>query len=554
MQKITNKRLFHSRPKYIVVELFLLLAVGILAFYYYDFHSKDPEQKLIDQLNGKWFPEPWASATTRNYHDRKILSAVQGLRRLPAPSPKVVPALIAALHKYHNVDSGDGIIPIRSEIAAVLGDLGDDSAIDPLISVLASDDVAPLSSAAVPVDYPRLQRSSHASVMEALAKFGRRAQKAVPYILPALQYTGYHLEYVPCNAAEALAQINAREAIPAMTAALKNYKCEVCIAKALLQFDSLPAITVAALRKVLQRRDLQNTWSQQVIEDGLLKQGSSDQTTSAVSGNTRRMATPTTLRSVFFPPGESPPENKAKGNKKNAGGSVPPIPGMEFVSIPAGEFQMGSEGPRANAKPIHPVRIRRGFELGTTEVTQGQWERVMGYNPSYSADCGKDCPVEMVGLDEVEEFIRRLNGRNDGYRYSLPTEAEWEYACRAGTTGDFPGDPVSMIRPGKHFPSARQTYPVGITKPNAWGLYDMHGNVWEWCRDWKGAYPSESVTDPAGPSTGTERIVRGGWWGHVPEPSYVRYSIRPGHRQSYLGLRLRRTRLDQVPMPSGTNE
>jgi len=143
-------------------------------------------------------------------------------------------------------------------------------------------------------------------------------------------------------------------------------------------------------------------------------------------------------------------------------------------------------------------------------VTQAQWQAVMGSNPSSFKDCGGNCPVEQVSWDDTQKFIQRLNGMNDGYTYRLPTEAEWEYACRAGTTGDYAGDLKTMAWYGGKFGS--KPHPVGTKLANAFGLFDMHGNVWEWCQDWYSPnyYANSPSANPAGPSSGQRRVIRGG--------------------------------------------
>jgi formylglycine-generating enzyme required for sulfatase activity len=187
--------------------------------------------------------------------------------------------------------------------------------------------------------------------------------------------------------------------------------------------------------------------------------------------------------------------------------------GMEFVYIEPGEFMMGSpedEPGRSKNETQHRVTLTKGFYMQTTQVTQGQWKAVMGNNPSRFKDGGDNCPLEKVSWDDTQAFIKKVNQLEKTDRYRLPTEAEWEYACRAGTTkffffgnclstdqanynGNYPleGCPKGEYR--------EKTVPVASFDPNAWGLYDMHGNVYEWCQDWYGDYPTETVTDPAGP-------------------------------------------------------
>jgi formylglycine-generating enzyme required for sulfatase activity len=187
---------------------------------------------------------------------------------------------------------------------------------------------------------------------------------------------------------------------------------------------------------------------------------------------------------------------------------------MEFVKIQPGEFMMGCSNGDSDCsdseKPAHRVRITKGFEMGKYEVTQAQWEAAMGSNPSLIK--GVDRPVETVSWNDVQEFLGRMNARRDGYRYRLPTEAEWEYAARAGTNGAFAGSLDAMAWYKSN--SVTQTHSVGQKQANAWGLYDMHGNVAEWVQDWYDAtyYAGSPQADPAGPTAGQYRAVRGGSW------------------------------------------
>ena len=197
--------------------------------------------------------------------------------------------------------------------------------------------------------------------------------------------------------------------------------------------------------------------------------------------------------------------------------------GMNFVLIPAGIFMMGSplnEKGRNSDEIQHEVTITRSFYLQTTEVTQGQWQAVMGYNPSQFSSCGEMCPVEKVSWHDVQRFIKRLNEKEGQNRYRLPTEAEWEYAARAGSTTPFPNGQITVTGCGFDANmnqlgwycgnSGFKSHPVAQKQPNRWGLFDMHGNVWEWCQDWYGDYPNEHVTDPGGPKNGWLRVNRGG--------------------------------------------
>jgi len=194
------------------------------------------------------------------------------------------------------------------------------------------------------------------------------------------------------------------------------------------------------------------------------------------------------------------------------------------------------------------VTLSRGFWLGSHPVTQSQWQAVMDGNPSSFR--GPDRPVEQVSWEECQEFCRRLGAR-DAQHYRLPTEAEWEYACRAGTTTAFAfGETLSSdqanfdanfsyegSRTGLY---REQTTPVDFFPANRWGLSDMHGNVWEWCSDWYGEYPAGPVRDPHGPETGHVMVVRGGSWSCPPRycRSAFRFWFAPGYKSRYLGFRV----------------
>jgi formylglycine-generating enzyme required for sulfatase activity len=212
---------------------------------------------------------------------------------------------------------------------------------------------------------------------------------------------------------------------------------------------------------------------------------------------------------------------------------------MKFAYIPAGEFYMGSETGDEDESKIRRVKITRGFWMGIYEVTQAQWEAVMKKRPSNFSECGGNCPVERVSWQDVQKFIEKLNESSpDGYRYRLPTEAEWEYAARAGTSGDFAGEIDAMAWHQGN--SGNKTHPVGQKSPNGWGLYDMHGNVWEWVQDLYGDYEGETVTDPTGVVSSPSRVVRGGGWSN-PE-SFQRSANRSNssatNKFGYLGFRL----------------
>jgi formylglycine-generating enzyme required for sulfatase activity len=192
---------------------------------------------------------------------------------------------------------------------------------------------------------------------------------------------------------------------------------------------------------------------------------------------------------------------------------------MEFVKVPAGEFKIvspsGQEETYDNECPAHKVTIKEPFYLGKFEVTQKQWREVLGNNPSYFKE--DDLPVEQVTWDDVQKFIKKLNEMEGTDKYRLPSEAEWEYACRAGTTTMYCfGDDESKLGDYARYDknSGNKTHPVGQKKPNSWGLYDVYGNVREWCQDrqhdnYNGA-PSDGSARESGSSS--FRVLRGGSW------------------------------------------
>jgi len=229
--------------------------------------------------------------------------------------------------------------------------------------------------------------------------------------------------------------------------------------------------------------------------------------------------------------------------------------GMEFVLIPPGTFTMGSSTNELQSlgnELEHQVILTRAFYIQTTEVTQKQWLDVMGNRPSQDMGCGDQCPVENISWNDAFDFIQRLNQMEKTEKYRLPTEAEWEYACRAGTTtpfafgkclstenanydGRYPLqrdmmamandlDPKYVYRCAKG-KNRNKSIPVASLAPNAWGLYDMHGNVAEYCQDFYALYPAEAQTDPKSPMAGEGRVLRGGSWA-----SDARYSRSASRR------------------------
>ncbi len=221
--------------------------------------------------------------------------------------------------------------------------------------------------------------------------------------------------------------------------------------------------------------------------------------------------------------------------------------GMEFVLIPAGSFMMGAdknfEDCGEDETPRHRITISKPFYLGKYEVTQEQWVTVMGSNPSNFK--GRSRPVEQVSWEDIQDFIRALNRKEGKEMYRLPTEAEWEYACRAGTTTAYSfGDDKGGLGQYAWYEdnSGKETHPVGQLKPNPWGLFDMHGNVYEWCQDWHDYkyYANSPSADPKGSSSGSDRVLRGGGWRDAAGGcrSAGRGDLSPGSRYAILGFRL----------------
>jgi formylglycine-generating enzyme required for sulfatase activity len=216
--------------------------------------------------------------------------------------------------------------------------------------------------------------------------------------------------------------------------------------------------------------------------------------------------------------------------------------GMRFVWIPPGRFRMGSppeEAGRRNTEALHPVTLTSGYYLGVTPVTQAQWQSIMGaYEGRFR---GNDHPAEACSWDRANELCARLQ-RTDGRPYRLPTEAEWEYACRAGTSTPYHSgtEEQSLAAAGWYSGNSRgATQPVGQLLPNAWGVFDMHGNVWEWCWDWYVEHP-EGGAGPRGPARGEARVLRGGSWKDPPRHcrSARRLSYAPDYQDDTIGCRV----------------
>jgi formylglycine-generating enzyme required for sulfatase activity len=216
---------------------------------------------------------------------------------------------------------------------------------------------------------------------------------------------------------------------------------------------------------------------------------------------------------------------------------------MQLKRIEPGTFLMGSDKGERDERPVHKVNITKPFYLGVHEVTQAQYEKVMGANSSSFKDPNR--PVESVSWEDANAFCRKLSEMEKA-EYRLPTEAEWEYACRAGSQTVFHwGDQFDGNYFWCAYRSGNTSHPVGTVKPNPWGLYDMSGNVWEWCEDWyaESGYAPGETTDPAGPPSGARRVVRGGSWCGTPEDcrSSNRMGFAPDGRMFSLGFRVCKT-------------
>jgi len=213
-----------------------------------------------------------------------------------------------------------------------------------------------------------------------------------------------------------------------------------------------------------------------------------------------------------------------------------------MIVLPAGSFVMGS-GEIDNEKPAHQISINKSFALGKFEVTQGQWKAVMGNNPSHFKKCGDFCPVEKVSWDDAKTFIQKLNAKT-GKQYRLPSEAEWEYACRAGGMQEFCGnDNVDNV--AWYFGNREHsfTHPVSTKQSNAWGLYDMSGNVGEWVEDtYHDNYSGAPTDGSAWAGDGSKHVFRGGEWNGNPDRlrAATRQKESADYRVNSLGFRLAR--------------
>ena len=225
-------------------------------------------------------------------------------------------------------------------------------------------------------------------------------------------------------------------------------------------------------------------------------------------------------------------------------GEIFAVGGVSFRMIPVegGMFTMGATGEQgsqanANEKPAHNVAVSN-FTIGQTEVTQELWQAVMGSNPSLATGDMKR-PVEYVTWNDCQVFIEKLN-QLTGQEFRLPTEAEWEFAARGGNKSKHYKYAGSNDIDAVAWYNSDMTHPVATLAPNELGLYDMSGNVWEWCQDWYGSYSSEAQTNPTGPESGSSRVDRGGCWDGIAGICRVSYrdGYTPSYRDYYLGLRL----------------
>ncbi|HWQ10504.1 MAG TPA: SUMF1/EgtB/PvdO family nonheme iron enzyme, partial [Holophaga sp.] len=261
-------------------------------------------------------------------------------------------------------------------------------------------------------------------------------------------------------------------------------------------------------------------------------------------------------------PETKPPAGASPVPKGQGAGSpwVDPCSGIEFVWVPEGNFLMGAKRGEADEKPCHHVVLSHGCWMGRYEVTQRQYESVMGMNPAGLNRSGPEAPIETVSWYEAKMYLARLNEKAGQKRYFLPTEAQWEYACWAGAS-TFNEQTLSATA-WYAANAGRTTQPVGKLRANAWGLHDMLGNVWEWCEDWYSNHYDPSVlSDPTGPASGTNKVARGGSWESyekLPSQGYLktwnptaspyygvkiisptsRYPLMPDARANNLGFRV----------------
>ena len=475
----------------------------------------------------------------------------------------------------------DGAVDTDTRIRAIkaLGHIGPEAkdavpALLPYVGVFGmsgasvpDEALAAIGPPAVPGIINALQGGSEESDRLAwtLGTIGPEAAEAVPALCDTLKQNHSSGRR---RAAWALGQIHAdsKTAVPALIAALKDEDASVRqnAAQSLYRFTDVKTDSVSALAALLKDKD-QRTRSIAQAALVMLSEKADDESVrkaaeAAFAGSVGNQTASSQKEQPTTPAEEDQPAAPAEtaapveipngsdepsAEPAKAVVSVVNSIGMRFVPISAGTFTMG-EGQTA-----HKVTLTQAFELGQHEVTQEQYEKVMGKNPSKFKGKQKN-PVEMVIWNDAVEFCRKLSDlpgeKSTGYVYRLPTEAEWEYACRAGTTTAYSfGDSIGELRDYAWYHQnsggfSRTTHPVGQKKPNAWGLHDMHGNVFEWCQDWYGDYPSGSVTDPTGPSSGSQRVLRGGSWNDITFClSAIRFGPAPDYRNNRLGFRVVRS-------------
>jgi uncharacterized protein (TIGR02996 family) len=253
-----------------------------------------------------------------------------------------------------------------------------------------------------------------------------------------------------------------------------------------------------------------------------------------------------TLTQSVDVPGREPMEDRLRHllecGVKPVGPFITNSLGMKFALIPPGTFMMGSpksEEGRNDDERIHKVTLTKGFLMAIHPVTQAFWRKIMGNNPSEKK--GKKLPVESVSWNDCQDFLAKLSER-EGHLYRLPTEAEWEFACRAGTTTPYCFGKTITAKHARFWGDLPEITSVGSYPPNAWGLFDMHGNVEEWCADWYAKYPKGEAVDATGPANGEGRVLRGGCF-DLPESlvrSAFRYNYEPRVRFSIIGFRVLR--------------
>lgn len=274
-------------------------------------------------------------------------------------------------------------------------------------------------------------------------------------------------------------------------------------------------------------------------EEDLLQAGATEELIEVIRQNSPQLPKPEVTPIPIIKSTATPKPTPTADNS-------PPVK-MEFVNIPSGSFDMGSNNAdRVNEQPIHNVKIK-GFQIQKTEVTHYQWLELMKETPTSCRDrlfgphlFAKNKPIVCVSWNDIQEFIRRLNEKKDGFKYRLPTEAEWEYAARAGAVGEFIENVDAAAWNGDN--SDNTNHIVATKSPNAWGLYDMLGNVAEWVNDFyeEKYYEQSPKSNPPGPKTGAKRVLRGGSWnqGKTANRYAFRFSADADYRSTYYGFRL----------------